>query len=171
MLLLATFQPIPENAQWVIVSLLGIALTLLLIWSLVRRRPPLDSELVKLSLAIKGLQDSFAELNAAMKAHAAQAAEITALQKQVRSLEEHREKDLQAQRTYTRESTRELFAKLDAQGQLTQEKLDAQGQLTQHRLDRINDSLNANFISVENRLGRVDGAIEQLTTRLNLIKI
>ncbi|MBM3851594.1 MAG: hypothetical protein FJ399_00400 [Verrucomicrobia bacterium] len=142
---LADFTPLSAQAQIAIVSVLGLALLVLAIRNHVRRQPPLDSELVKITIAIEGLQSAVATLNESVREQAGHAAEILALQTKVRDLETKREEDLRAQRSYTRETTRELFEKLDD----------------------VKTSLSANFQSVENRLGRVDGALEQLTAQIN----
>lgn len=143
--LVAEFTPLSPQAQLAVVSLLAVGLLILAIRGHLRRSPPLDSELMKLSLAIEGLQVSFAKLNVAMESHATHASEIAALQDKVRTLEEHRENDQKGNRTYTRESSERIFRKLD----------------------ELKDSVSANFQSIENRLGRVDGSIEQLTAQIN----
>lgn len=141
---LAEFTPLSPQAQLAVVSLLGLALLVLAIRSHVRRQPPLDSELVKLSMAIDGLQTTLAELKAAVAAHASHGTEIEALQEKVRMLEQHREEDQKSNRTYTRESGERIFKKIDD----------------------LADTMNANFQSIENRLGRVDGAIEMISQRI-----
>jgi chromosome segregation ATPase len=138
--IVADFTPLSASAQVAIVSLLAVLLIVLNILALLRRKPPLDTELVKLNSAIDGLQKSVDSLNATAKEHADHDAEITALKEKVRTLESARETDLQAQRKYTRETTHEIFEKLD----------------------ELKDSVNANFQSVERAMGQLEGKVEAL---------
>ena len=126
MLPLADFTPLSAQAQLAVVSLLAVLLIVLNILAHLRRKPPLDAELVKMNGAIEGLQSSF-----------------NGLAEKVRSLEEHRERDLAAQRTYTRETTREIFLKID----------------------ELKDSSATNFKIVERAIGQLEGKIESLRGR------
>jgi chromosome segregation ATPase len=139
-LFLADFAPLSPGAQWAIISLLGVALTLVLIWSALRRQPPLDSELVSLRGSIEALQKSVSSLEETFEKVATHATEIETLQEKVRSLEQHREDDQRSNRTYTRESGERIFKKLD----------------------ELKDSVAANFQSVERAIGQLEGQVQAL---------
>jgi predicted nucleic acid-binding Zn-ribbon protein len=140
---LAEFAPLPPAAQWAIVSLLSVALTLVLIYNALRRKPPLDAELVKLQSAIESLQKSVDDLTETQKAHATHASEIAELQRKVTALEQHREEDARAQRTYTRESGQRIFVKID----------------------ELSASVAQNFQSVERAIGQLEGQVKSLVMR------
>jgi chromosome segregation ATPase len=154
-ILVAQFSPLSPAAQTAIVSVLAIIVTLLVIRSYVRRDPPLDTELKTLSLAISGLQQTVSKLTSAQEKHATHETEIDELKTKVASLEALREKDkeavdkkrdedLSAQRKYTRETTKEIFDKLD----------------------HLQDSFSKNFQLVERTLGNVEGQLKGLTDRV-----
>ena len=145
---LADFTPLSPQAQLAVISVLAVTLLVLAILSHVRRKPPLDSELVKLALAIEGLQKSVDVLTDAERIHATHAVEISSLQDKVRELEGHREEDQKSNRTYTRETTREIFLKLD----------------------ELKDSVNSNFRTVERAIGQLEGKVANLTTQINLTR-
>jgi chromosome segregation ATPase len=137
MLPIADFTPLSPSAQVAVVSVLGVIAVVVGIWVAVRRRPPLDTELEKLNSAIAGLQKAVDALTKTAGEHAHHATEIQALKSKVTTLEEHREKDLHAQRTYTRESTQRIF----------------------DRLDELKDSFNSNFQAVERAMGQLEGKV------------
>lgn len=138
--LVANFTPLSPAAQLAIVSLLVVAVALVTIWSHLRRKPPLDSELAKLHGAIESLQSSVKLLSDTAREHADHNSEIRALKEKVRGLEIARESDLAAQRKYTRETTHELFQKLD----------------------ELKGSVSSNFQAVERALGQLEGKVEGL---------
>ncbi|MEK7766793.1 MAG: hypothetical protein AAB368_11190, partial [bacterium] len=139
------FTPLSPQAQLAGISILGMTLLVLTILSHVRRKPPLDSELVKLALAIEGLQKSVDVLTDAERTHATHAVEISALQHQVQELEGYREDDQKSSRTYIRETTHEIFGKIDD----------------------LKDSLNANLRMVERAVGQVEGKVERLAEQID----
>lgn len=136
--LLAEFTPLSPQAQLAAVSLLAVALLVLGIRSHFKRQPPLDSELVKLNEAIKGLQKAVDKLTESAEAHSSHATEIQGLKSEVDTLKQHREEDLRQQREYTRKSSHDIFAKLD----------------------ELKDSVNGNFRAVERAIGQLEGRIE-----------
>lgn len=138
--LFAQFAPLSAAAQWAVISILTGTLLILSISAFFRRKPPLDSELVKLNLAIDGLQKSVESLTSAQQTHASHASEIEALEKKVAVLEQHRENDQHAQRKYTRETTQEIFNKIDG----------------------LKDSFSSNLQRVERALGNLEGKVEGL---------
>lgn len=140
---LAEFVPLSPSAQWAIISILSVVLTVVLIWSNVRRRPPLDTELVKLQVAIEALNKSVGELTETQRAHASHGSEIEKLQEEVHLLRSYREEDLRSQREYTRMSGERVFK----------------------RIDELDLAVNRNFQSVERALGQLEGQIKSLTTR------
>jgi hypothetical protein len=79
---------------------------------------------------------------------AGHASEIEALQEKVRVLEEHRERDLQAQRTYTRETTREIFV----------------------ALDNLKSSFSSNIQQIERAMGKLEGSFDGLDDRVSRLE-
>lgn len=156
---LADFTPLSPQAQAAIFSVIAIVLAILAIRGYLRRSPPLDSELVKLNTAIASLQTSVEELSKTQKSHATHAIEIDALQEKVRRLESNREEDMRAQRTYTRETTREIFEKLERVATGFAEKV-----------DKVSASFASNVQKLEGALGRLDGTCEQLSKRLDRLE-
>lgn len=139
--LLAQFTPIPPGTQLTMVSLLAAVLMVLNILQIVRRKPPLDTELAKIHGAVQSLQASVQKLDGTVGAHASHSSKIESLEKQVRDLELKRETDLAAQRKYTRETTHEIFEKIDG----------------------LRMSLNGNLQSVERAMGRIEGEVKHLS--------
>jgi hypothetical protein len=139
----AQFTPLSPGAQLAIVSLLVIVGALVALWSHLKRKPPLDSELIQLHTAIGALQKSVDGLNATAKEHADHNIEIAGLKEKVRILEQSREVDLAAQRKYTRETTHEIFEKLD----------------------ELKSSVGQNFQAVERALGQLEGKVEGLASQ------
>jgi Na+/phosphate symporter len=138
---LAEFAPLSPSAQWAIVSILGVISTIAVIWGVIRRRPPVGEDLVQLRTSIDALKGSVEQLTEAHEKHVTHAAEIETLKREVGELREHRENDLRAQRTYTRESTERIFL----------------------RIEQLNDSVNKNFQAVERAIGKLEGKVEANT--------
>lgn len=136
--IVAQFTPLTPAAQLTIVSILAVAVALVTLWAHLRRKPPLDTELVKLHAAIAGLEKSVIQLSETAREHSDHNAEIRALKDKVRILEVAREGDLAAQRKYTRETTHEIFEKLD----------------------ELKSSVSSNFQKVERAIGQLEGKIE-----------
>jgi cell division protein FtsL len=134
----AQFTPLSPAAQLAIVSVLAVAVALVTLWAHLRRKPPLDSELLKLHTAIESLQKSVEGLDATAKKHADHNVEIAGLKEKVRLLEVAREADLAAQRKYTRETTHEIFEKLD----------------------ELKTAVGNNFQRVERAIGQLEGKID-----------
>lgn len=135
---LADFTPLSPQAQLAIISLLVGATLILGIRATLIRKPTLDSELVKLNAAIESLQKSVDSLSDTAREHADHATEIEALKEKVRTLEGARENDLAAQRRYTRETTHEIFEKLD----------------------ELKSSVSQNFQALERGIGQLEGKLE-----------
>lgn len=135
--LLAEFTPLAPSTQIAIVSLLGVVVTLVSLWSMLRRRPPLDAHLAKFEAALEGLRASVDELTEAQKAAAEHSAEIRALKQRVATLEQLRDMDAKAQRDDMRTNTRELF----------------------QRIESVEQTVAKNFQLVERALGKVEGQL------------
>lgn len=139
-LLLANITPVSTEWQSGLFSVLAGLALILAILAHFRRKPPLDTELVKLHSAIESLKVSVRTLNETATRHAEHAPEIASLKEKVRTLEAAREADLAAQRKYTRETSHEIFAKLD----------------------ELKNSVSQNFQRVERALGQLEGKVEGL---------
>lgn len=139
--LLASLAPISTEWQAGLISVLAGLALILSILAHFRRRPPLDSELTKIHSAVETLRKAVETLDETAKSHAAHGTEIGALQDKVRRLETQREIDLANQRKYTRETTHEIFEKLDA----------------------LKSSVSSNFQEMERSLGKIEGKLESLS--------
>lgn len=140
---LATFTPLSPDLQVGINSLIALLLSVLALVSFFRRKPPLDSELVELKAAISSLSTTVVDLVEQVKAVASHASEIDALKDKVARLDELREEDQRANRTYTRESGERLYKKVD----------------------ELAASVAANFQAVERALGKLEGKVDELGRR------
>lgn len=135
--LVAEFTPLPPSAQLAFVSLLTVVVTLASLWSMLRRRPPLDAQIAKFEATIAGLTESVDKLTEAQEAAAGHSAEISALKDRVAALETQREADADAAREDLRRTTRELF----------------------DRIEGVEKAVATNFQAVERALGRLEGQI------------
>ena len=144
----ADIAPLPPEFQLGLISLVGVLALVAIILGVFRRHPPLDTDLATLRLAIQGLQKSVDALTSAEKLYAQHITEIANLQEKVKSLEARRELDQAAQRTYTRETTREIFERLEA----------------------INKSFATNVQNFERAMGRIEGAQAQIAQRLDSLE-
>ena len=154
--LLADFAPLSPTFQSDIYSVVlifaavgGLILGAIGIWVSMRRQPPLDAELVRFSSAIDVLKKSVDELAETAKEHADHESEITGLKEKVKLLESRREEDLQAQRKYTRETTHEIFEKIDG----------------------LVETFNNNTRTMERALGGVEGGLKGLQDRVGNIEV
>lgn len=154
--LAAAFAPISADFQlnvWNVIVLLT-ALTALL--AALRRKPPLDSQLVQLGSSISSLQASVEALTTEQKRQAAHEAKIEALQEKVRLLEAQRETDAAAQRRHLAHVQHEIFQKFD--------QLDAKFGA---RLETLDTKVSANLQSIERGLGRFESAVDFIRDSLN----
>lgn len=147
--ILAEFVPLSPASQWAIVSLLSVALILISIWAILRRKPPLGEDLVKLNATISSLEKAVEKLTKTQETYTTHATEIATLKIKVADLETKREEDNKAQRTYTRETTREIFV----------------------AIEKLKDSFNANIQAVERTLGKLEGAMEAFDGRINRLEV
>jgi hypothetical protein len=147
---LADFVPglLSQGFQLDLLNLIAIIGALVALWVALRRKPPLDSELVKLETAIEGLQGAVSELTVSSKLCSSHRTETADLKRRMGELESKREIDLHAQRTYTRESAHDIFAKLDA----------------------TKDALGINIQAVERAMGRVEGEMKSIGERMGRLE-
>ncbi len=141
-------SPISRGFQLDLFNLLAVLGALVAIWAATRRKPPLDAELVKLQFSIDGLQQSVADLANNQKLCGAHRTETADLKRRLGEIETKRDVDLQAQRTYTRDSAHDIFAKLDA----------------------TKDALGVNIQAVERAMGRVEGEMKSIGERMGRLE-
>lgn len=167
MLPLAEFTPLSPSAQLAIVSLLATVLAVLNTLSFFKRKPPLDSELVRLNAAIGGLKEAVDKLGKAADDHASHATEIEQLKAQVQTLTKQREEDARSQRTYTRETSHEIFKKLDDIAKSFADKVDQVGTRFTDKVEKVSASFASNVQQMEGTLDRLEGTADQLSKRLD----
>ncbi|MBI5770896.1 MAG: hypothetical protein HZA93_24170 [Verrucomicrobia bacterium] len=163
----ADFTPLSADFQVNVWNLVSLLIALGTLWAFGRRKPPLDAQLVRLETSIEALNRNMADLATAQKQAAGHELEIAALKDKVRNLEARRDEDLRAQRTYTRETTRELFEKMESNARITQDRLDALANDFAARIETLSQSLSENIQSVERGLGRLEGQMESMRDRMN----
>lgn len=139
--LLAQFAPLSPTAQLAIVSVLSVALTITLIYTALRRKPPLDVDLTKLASTADQLTQTVGELKDTLEQYAGHSARISALEKECATLRSELDREISAQRAYTAKTSREIF----------------------ERIERVEQSVAQNFQSVERALGRVEGMLSPRT--------
>jgi uncharacterized protein YydD (DUF2326 family) len=135
---LAEFAPLTPAAQMALVSLLGVIATLVIIWSAIRRKPPVGEDLVQLRGSIDALNRSVESLTKAHDRHASHAAEIETLKKEVLQLQRQREDDQRSTRAYVAQSNQRIF----------------------ERIDELANSTAKNFQTVERAIGRIEGKLD-----------
>jgi regulator of replication initiation timing len=140
--------PLSSGFQTDILSLIAVIGALVAIWAVFRRKPPIDSELVKLQLSIENLQQAVTDLVANQRLCGAHRTETADLKRRLGELETRRESDSHAQRTYTRESAHDIFSKLDA----------------------TKDALAVNIQAVERAVGRVEGEMKSIGERMGRLE-
>ena len=138
--------PISPAFQADLLSLLAIIGAVLAILMGFRRKPPLDTELVKLQLSIESLQAAVSDLTASQKFCGTHRAETAELMRRIDELEGKRDPDLQRERAHTEGMINTIFLKIDD----------------------LKDSISANFQSMEGRIGKVEGTIGMVRDALNL---
>lgn len=79
--LLAEFTPLSPSAQLAIFSLLTVVVTLVSLWSMLRRRPPLDAQIARFEAAIEGLNRSVADLAEAQRQASSHGFRIDAIER------------------------------------------------------------------------------------------
>lgn len=136
---LAEFTPLSPTAQLAIVSLLGVAVALLTIRSLVRRTPPLDAHLTKFESAIATLTKAVDDLTEANRAAANHSTRIATLERECSALRTELDRKLTDQHVATDKSIREVYL----------------------RIESIELSNSKNFQSIERALGRIEGALQE----------
>jgi predicted nucleic acid-binding Zn-ribbon protein len=134
----AQFAPLSPAAQLAVVSLLGVIATLVIIWSAIRRKPPVGEDLVQLRGSIDALNRSVETLTKAHERHASHASEIETLKKEVLQLQRQREDDQKSTRAYVAQSNQRIF----------------------ERIDELADSMSKNSQSVERAIGRIEGKLD-----------
>lgn len=147
---LAEFTPLSPTAQLAIVSLLGVAVALLTIRSLVRRTPPLDSHLTKFEAAIATLTKAVDDLTEAQRSASSHSTRIATLEKECSILRQELDKKLTDQRE-------DFDKKLTAQHEAGDESIHE----VYLRIENIELSNSKNFQSIERALGRIEGALQE----------
>lgn len=170
----AEFAPLSPGAQWAGVSILGVVLTILLIWSLIRRKPPLDTELVKLQGSIDGLNKSVGELTENQKAQDLHATGMVKLQASIDGLNKSVGELTETQRAHAshgseisklQEDVRELRKNREEDLRAQREYTRQSGERVFKRIDEMESSVNKNFQSVERALGQLEGQIKSMQPR------
>lgn len=110
-----------------------------------RRQPSVDVDLVGLQAAIKTLTATVDDLKKAQADHHGHKEKIAGLEEKCGRLEREATAFEASQRSYTAKLTREWF----------------------ERIETLERTVSSNFKEVERGLGKVEGALEQLTARLN----
>lgn len=110
-----------------------------------RRQPSVDVNLTELQSSIASLTEAVKELKEAREAHNGHREKIAALEEKCRKLEADASAFESSQRSYLAKTFREWFERLEA----------------------VQTTVAANFKDVERGLGKVEGALEQLTERIN----
>lgn len=141
---LAEFAPISDSIQWALVSLLGVALSIVTIWALTRRTPPLDAHLARFEAAIGTLNESVTALTEAQKGFATYGVRIDLLERNCQNCRGEVTHALRAQSVTFDRAIKEVY----------------------DRVEESSQCFSTNLQSIENRLGRVDGALEQISNRM-----
>lgn len=152
---LAEFTPLDPKFQVNVMSVLGIVGVIAGLWAMFRRRPPVDVDLVRLHTSIEALEKAVDALTVAHKRHEAHENKLSELDSKVRHLEQLRESDAHAHRSYMAKTTREIFERIESEARITQDKLDA-----------LMVSISTNLQKVERGLGNVEGAMDFIKEHL-----
>ncbi len=147
--LAASFTPISADFQLNAWSLLSVVLALATVLGYYRRKPAVDVDLATLQGSITNLQKSVDALTQEHKRHAGHEAEIEQLKSQVRELRAQRETDGHNQRSYIAKLSREIFEKIEAQG----EGMDS-------KLETLSLTINKEFRDLYRALGKAEGQLE-----------
>lgn len=164
---LAEFTPFDSAFQVNIYSLIALLAALGGLWALVRRKPPLDTQISKLETAIDSLQTSVDGLTAEQKNHSAHEAKIQELQTKVRLLENHRETDAHAQRGYIQKSTQEIFVRIESHVRTTNDQLTALTAKTHAEILDITATFAENVQRIERAVGQIEGAQSAMRDQIN----
>jgi predicted nucleic acid-binding Zn-ribbon protein len=148
MLLLAETSPLSNEFQLNLISLLGILALILSILAYFRRKPSLDTELIQLRTTIESLTATVAKLVTNQEEHATHAQQIADLKHEVVQLKAHREEDQRSQRTYIRETTKEIFTAIDA----------------------LKSTFSTNVQAMERALGKLEGSMEGIGDRVSRLE-
>jgi hypothetical protein len=146
---LADFQPIDGAFQLTIYSVILLVAAVAGIWSTFRRKPPIDTHLVKLEGAIDGLQKAVDSLTDEQKKHSSHETKISELEAKVRHLETRREIDAAAHRGDTHQLSKDFSGIVQSEARITQDKFDA-----------IQDTIRAGFTDLYRALGKTEGILE-----------
>ncbi len=157
--LLAEFAPIDPGFQLNLWNVLVLVIAIASLLTALKRKPPLDSELTRLNLAIESLTKTVGRLEDAHQGHSQHAAQLEALHREVDFLKQRREEDGASQRRHLAETVRELT---DTVGVLRTDFTSS--------LDRFRDSMANNTAKVERALGGVEGELKQLTIRVDSLE-
>ncbi|HLP02128.1 MAG TPA: hypothetical protein VK163_08885 [Opitutaceae bacterium] len=135
--LVAEFTPLSPSAQLAVVSLLVVAATLLSIWNMVRRRPPLDAQIARFEATIDTLRKAVDELTEAQRAAASHSSRISQLESECAELRSALDRRLSDQRRDTDGSITKLYL----------------------RIESFEKAVTGNFQTVERSLGRIEGQL------------
>jgi predicted nucleic acid-binding Zn-ribbon protein len=138
--LLAEITPISAQWQTGLLSLLAIVALVLAIQAHFRRKPPIDTELVKIHASVEHLSSAAIKLDQWVTEITKHAGKIETLEGKVNALESHRESDIAQQREYVEKVSREIFGQVRS----------------------AVESFNANIQQVERALGILEGQLKGL---------